>query len=67
MLYSTIGGVVWAAGVTVLGYWLGHVAFVRAHIELMLIAIVLVSVIPIGIEYLRSRGAERLQVRSEDS
>ena len=41
LTYSLIGGVAWAAGVTVLGYWLGQFAFVKANIELMLIAIVL--------------------------
>jgi membrane-associated protein len=53
--YSLIGGTIWATGVTMLGYWLGGVAFVRAHIELMLVAIVLISVIPIGLEFLRAR------------
>jgi membrane-associated protein len=53
--YSVIGGVLWATGVTLLGYWLGSIPFVRANIELMLIAIVLVSVVPIAFEYLRTR------------
>jgi membrane-associated protein len=55
LTYSLIGGVVWATGVTLLGYWLGSVAFVRDHIELMLVAIVLVSVVPIAFEFLRAR------------
>lgn len=53
--YSAIGGALWATGVTLLGYWLGHVAFVRNHIELMLVLLVLVSLVPIGIEYGRHR------------
>lgn len=53
--YSAIGGALWATGVTLLGYWLGHVAFVRNHIELMLVLLVLVSLVPIGIEYARHR------------
>jgi membrane-associated protein len=55
LTYSLIGGVAWAAGVTVLGFWLGQFAFVRDHIELMLIVIVLVSVLPIIFEVLRAR------------
>jgi membrane-associated protein len=55
LTYSLIGGVAWAAGVTVLGFWLGQFVFVRANIELMLILIVLLSVIPILIEILRAR------------
>jgi len=55
LVYSGIGGLLWATGVTVLGYFLGSVAFVRDHIEVILIGIVLLSVVPIGLEYLRSR------------
>jgi len=66
MVYSAIGGLLWATGVTVLGYFLGQVDFVRNNIEAMLIAIVLVSVIPIGIEFLRARGAEKLHEVRED-
>ena len=54
-IYSIIGGTVWAIGVTLLGAWLGNVPFVKNHIELILIAIVLVSVLPIGFEWLRNR------------
>jgi membrane-associated protein len=53
--YSVIGGVAWAAGVTVLGYWLGQFTFVKANIELMLILIVLLSVLPMVVELVRAR------------
>lgn len=53
--YSLIGAVIWAAGVTLLGFWLGKIEFVRGHIDLILVAVVLASVIPIGFEYLRTR------------
>jgi membrane-associated protein len=55
--YSLIGGVAWAAGVTLLGYWLGQFDFVKANIELMLVAIVLVSLLPVVVELLRARRA----------
>ena len=55
LTYSIIGGVAWAAGVTLLGFWLGQFAVVKANIELMLIAIVLLSVLPMIIEVLRAR------------
>jgi membrane-associated protein len=55
LTYSFIGGVAWAAGVTVLGYWLGQFAVVKANIELMLIAIVFISVLPVIIEVMRAR------------
>jgi membrane protein DedA with SNARE-associated domain len=60
MLYSAIGGALWATGVTVLGYYLGQVEVIRNNIELMLLAIVLISVVPIGFEVLRARASERV-------
>ena len=57
--YSAIGGVLWATGVTILGYYLGQIALVREHIELMLLAIVAVSVLPIAFEVLRAQLSSR--------
>ncbi|MFI9422582.1 DedA family protein [Streptomyces achromogenes] len=59
LVFNVIGGVLWGAGVTLLGSWLGNIAFVKTNIEAILILIVLVSVIPIAIEYLRARGKEK--------
>jgi membrane-associated protein len=58
-IYSTIGGVLWGTGVTLLGYWLGDIEFVKNNIELILVAIVLVSVIPIGVELIRARSQSK--------
>jgi membrane-associated protein len=55
LTYSVIGGVLWAAGVTLLGYGLGGFAVVRNHIELMLFAVVVVSVLPLLVEFLKAR------------
>jgi len=59
LLYTVIGGLLWGTGVTVLGYFLGQVGFVRDHIELILLGIVAASVIPIAAEVGRSRRARR--------
>ncbi|MFF4208501.1 DedA family protein [Streptomyces sp. NPDC001796] len=59
LVFNVIGGVLWGAGVTLLGSWLGNVAFVHKNIELILILIVLVSVIPIVIEFLRARSQSK--------
>jgi membrane-associated protein len=57
LTYSFLGGILWAAGVTLLGFWLGQFAFVRDNIEFMLILIVLLSVLPIVVEIIRARRA----------
>lgn len=54
-LYSAIGGVLWATGVTLAGYFLGNVPFVKNNLEIMFVVIVFVSVIPIILEYVRHR------------
>src|SRR4051812_45741017 len=55
LIYNVVGATLWGCGVTILGYFLGQVTFVRSHIELILVGIVVVSVVPIAIELLRSR------------
>jgi len=57
--YSLIGAFLWATGVTLMGYFLGQIAFVRTHIEVMLILIVAVSLIPVAVEFLRHRNQAR--------
>ncbi len=54
-LYSVIGGVAWAGGITALGYWLGQVAVVWQHLEVFVLGIVAVSLVPVAIEFLRAR------------
>jgi membrane-associated protein len=65
LTYSVIGGVAWAAGVTVLGYWLGQFAFVKANIEFMIIAIVIASILPMVVEIVRARRRGQAPTRSE--
>ncbi|MFI2754066.1 VTT domain-containing protein [Cellulomonas sp. P22] len=57
--FNVIGAFIWGVGVTVLGYLLGNVAFIKDNIELILIAVVAVSVVPIAIELLRARSSRR--------
>ena len=53
--YTAIGGVLWACGVTIAGYFLGNVPFIKNNIDSVLILIVAASVIPMGVEYLLHR------------
>lgn len=55
LTFNVIGGTLWGAGVTLLGAALGQIDFVAQNIEVMLALIVLLSVVPIAIEYLRAR------------
>ncbi|OAL16986.1 hypothetical protein A4V12_01785 [Streptomyces noursei] len=64
--FNVIGGVLWGAGVTLLGASLGKIEFVHKNIEPILILIVLISVVPIVIEYLRARSQKRKEPVTED-
>ena len=52
-VYTVLGGVLWATSVTLLGYFLGNVDFIANNVELLLLAGVAVSVVPIAAQLLR--------------
>lgn len=63
--YNVIGGVLWGAGVTTLGYFLGKIEAVENNLEIAAVVIVGVSVLPIAVEYIKHRRSARLQTQSQ--
>ncbi|NEE14222.1 hypothetical protein G3M58_48150 [Streptomyces sp. SID7499] len=59
LTYNVIGGVAWGTGVTLAGYWLGQIDVIKKNVEPILVLIVLLSVVPIIIEYLRDRSKKK--------
>ncbi|MCU1345770.1 MAG: associated protein [Acidimicrobiia bacterium] len=59
VMFNVIGGIVWALGVTIAGYYFGHFQFVKDNIEVAILAVIAISLSPVAIEYLRHRGRER--------
>jgi membrane-associated protein len=57
--YTAVGGILWACGVTILGFYLGNVPFIRNNIEVVLILIVAVSLLPMVVEFLLHRRRAR--------
>lgn len=55
VIFNIVGGTLWGAGVTLLGAALGQIDFVHKNIEVILVGIVLLSIVPIIVEYLRAR------------
>ncbi|WP_197023675.1 DedA family protein [Rhodococcus sp. UNC363MFTsu5.1] len=57
--YDIVGGILWGGGVTILGYFLGNVAFIRDHVEAIFLLIVFISILPgiaaVGKKVLASR------------
>ena len=59
LTYTGIGALLWATGVTVLGYNLGTVDFIAHNLEVIAVLIVAVSVLPMVFELLRARSRHR--------
>ncbi len=53
--WNVIGGIVWVAVFTLLGYFFGNIPFVQKNFELVIIAIIILSVIPAVVEGLKAR------------
>jgi membrane-associated protein len=56
LAYNVIGGVLWIFSLTLAGYFFGNIPVVRKNFSLVVMAIVVISVMPGVIEYLRQRG-----------
>lgn len=53
--WTALGGILWAIGVTLLGYFLGNIPIIQKHIEAVLVLIVFVSILPMIVEFLRTK------------
>lgn len=52
-IWNIVGGLLWTEALIWLGHGLGHVAFVRKHIEVLVLFVVLLSVVPMLFELTR--------------
>ncbi len=59
LFYSVTGATVWVGGLTVLGYYLGGLDFVREHLEPIIILIILLSILPAIIEYWKEKKGSK--------
>jgi membrane-associated protein len=61
LAYNVAGGVLWVAACVFAGYFFGNLPFVKQNFSLVILAIILISLLPAGVEYLRHRLAARRQ------
>lgn len=59
--YNVFGGIVWVLLFTLLGYFFGNIPFVKQNFELVIIAIILVSVLPAVWEAWKARREMKME------
>ncbi|MFD4444718.1 DedA family protein [Nocardia sp. NPDC058519] len=66
--FDIVGAVLWGGGVTIIGYFLGNVPFIRDHVEAIFLLIVFVSILPaiitVGKKVLERRNAPAAPAQS---
>lgn len=59
LLFSVSGGIFWISLLTYAGYFFGEIPIVKRNFSLVIIVIIVISVMPATIEYLRARRSTK--------
>jgi len=59
LAYNIIGGIAWVLICTLAGFFFGNIPVVRENFEIVIIGIILLSIMPIGIEWWKARRAAK--------
>lgn len=59
--YNVVGGLVWVAIFTFMGYFFGNLPFVNKNFELVIFAIIFISLLPPIFEYFKARKEARAE------
>ncbi|MFJ3449469.1 DedA family protein [Pseudomonas sichuanensis] len=55
LTFSITGSLLWVGGLVTLGYFFGNVPFIKQHLSLMVVAIIILSLVPMLLGLLRGR------------
>jgi membrane-associated protein len=64
LTYNVVGGIVWISSFVFAGYFFGNVPVVKNNFTLVIMAIIVLSVMPGVIEYIRHRRSEKRKTAS---
>jgi membrane-associated protein len=67
LAYNVVGGIFWVFSMTLAGYWFGNIPIVKKNFELVVVAIVLLSVLPAVFELAMTRYKNRLSEHEHHS
>ena len=55
LLFDLLGGFLWIFSLTIAGYLLGEVEWIREHIDIVCLGIILISILPMLVNFISSR------------
>jgi len=58
-LYNVVGGIAWVVLFIYGGYWFGNLPTVRRHFTLVILMIIVISILPIIVEFIKQRQASK--------
>jgi membrane-associated protein len=61
VLFTALGAALWIGSLVYLGYFFGNLPWVKKHLGFLVIAIIVVSVMPVALAGLRARRATHIQ------
>jgi membrane-associated protein len=67
LLFSVVGAVAWVGICMGAGHFFGGFEFVKKHFELVIVAIVIISVLPMAIEFMKARRHAKQAATARDS
>ncbi|MEN9999701.1 MAG: hypothetical protein RI922_2691, partial [Bacteroidota bacterium] len=59
LLFDIIGGVLWICSMTLAGYFLGQIEWIRDNNEKVVLGIIFISVLPMLISVIKSKMAAK--------
>jgi len=55
ILFNVVGGISWVLIATLAGYFLGNIPFVKENFSIVVLIIVLISIVPMAIEFIKHK------------
>lgn len=65
--YNIIGGVMWVSLFTLGGYFFGNLSFIKEHFHTVVLAIIVISIVPAVVEFLRHRAGKKKEAATSYS
>lgn len=61
--FNAMGGLLWVSLMLMSGYLFGNIPFVKANFHYVVVIIILISIVPIGIEWIKSKRSQKVGVK----